>query len=271
MDAWSSRIYQGYMAVTAHWIEDNWLMKTIKLDLKRFPTPRTAGHTSKFLRSIIADWKISGELKCITTDNAADICKGVKILFQKPNDDYTDKYKTLDSFHVRCVAQIINNDAKEYIETIENEFCKVRSVITSLEESVKLRDLFGEVKNELKINCELPSVDCQTRWSSTFEILKGALQYRRFINTTMRRIGVPTEYILTEEEWQKTKRIFYLLESAALNTESQCGSIYMTLSINSKLFQRMKDKFQKVIEDKGTIILQKNIIIIKANCREDVL
>lgn len=31
-DAWSSNIYNGYMAVTMHWIDRHWKMRSILLD-----------------------------------------------------------------------------------------------------------------------------------------------------------------------------------------------------------------------------------------------
>jgi len=38
-DAWSSRVYKGYMVITAHWVDSNWCLKGCLLDFFRFPTP----------------------------------------------------------------------------------------------------------------------------------------------------------------------------------------------------------------------------------------
>lgn len=224
-DAWSSRVYRGYMAVTAHWIDEKWQFNSMTLDFKRFPTPHSGDNTCIFLRNILDEWKISGDIQCITTDNASDVCKGVRLLFQQLKDDFPDRYTTLDSFHVRCIAHVINIGVKECISSIDEEVGKIREAINTIKVSVKRRDVFEAVRKELKIQCELPSLDCQTRWSSTFQMLKSAFKCRRVLNATLRRIGGLGELLISDEEWKKSNKICEFLESAALITERQSGYI----------------------------------------------
>ena len=128
-------------------------------------------------------------MKTITTDNAADVCKGVSLLFEQLKEEHPDIYKDISSFHVRCVSHVIDLGIKEFME-LSNEFIeKVRSSINSIRASIKRRDIFDSVKDGMKVKCEIPSLDCQTRWSSTFEIIKKSYAFRRVITATLRRIG----------------------------------------------------------------------------------
>ncbi len=38
IDSWSSRVFRSYVTVAAHWISENWKMKTVLLMFSRFPS-----------------------------------------------------------------------------------------------------------------------------------------------------------------------------------------------------------------------------------------
>lgn len=48
IDAWSSRVLKSYFAVTAHWIDGNWRMKSILLEFMRFESPHDGNHVCSF-------------------------------------------------------------------------------------------------------------------------------------------------------------------------------------------------------------------------------
>ena len=47
-DAWSSRMYKGYMVVTAHWIDSSWNLQSAVIDFNRFLTSHTGDAACKF-------------------------------------------------------------------------------------------------------------------------------------------------------------------------------------------------------------------------------
>lgn len=54
-DSWSSAVHRGYMVVTGHWIDDNWNLYSVSLDLRRFYAPHTADASRAMLRDVIED------------------------------------------------------------------------------------------------------------------------------------------------------------------------------------------------------------------------
>lgn len=67
-------------------------------------------------------------------------------------------------------------------------------------------------------------------------------------------MGELSDYIISEDVWIKAKKNCDLLESAPVITDSQSGSTYITLSINSKLFKKLQMKIQKCIDDRDSVL-----------------
>lgn len=107
-DEWSPKVFCGFITVTAHFIVRNWKLKSITHKFKRFPTPHTKENTCVILQTIFINWKICKDVQCIATNNASDICREVRLLFQKLKADHSSCYASLDAFYVRCVAHVLN-------------------------------------------------------------------------------------------------------------------------------------------------------------------
>lgn len=80
-------------------------------------------------------------------------------------------YNSTDMFHVRCIAHVLNLVVKECMRLVDGPVQKIRSVLNSLRESVKRKGLFYVVEQELNQSIELQGVECETRWSSTFDMI----------------------------------------------------------------------------------------------------
>lgn len=114
-DAWSSRIYHGYMVVTGHWIDESWTMRATVLEFKRFITPHTGDAVCHFIEEVIKDGGLENSLMSITTDNASDMIAAIRKLNNKIHNalDVTDSSLRFENFHIRCIAHIVNLSVKE--------------------------------------------------------------------------------------------------------------------------------------------------------------
>ena len=96
-DTWSSRVYKGYMVLTAHWINSEWEHKSTVLDLVRFAIPRTGEAAAALIFNVLEHWGLSRKVRTITTDIAGDICVGVGLLREKLYR-VGQTYRSLDDF-----------------------------------------------------------------------------------------------------------------------------------------------------------------------------
>lgn len=253
-DAWSSKIYRGYMVVTAHWIDESWSLKSAVLEFSRFYTPHTGDAAAAFLFDVIQDWDLGKDIRAITTDNAADMCKGVSTLCSNLNSMFPSAHRDLSSFHVRCIAHIVNLGVQDCMAPVHGQITKIRAILSSLRCSVKRRDVFEEVCLELGQRVSLPCLDCETRWSSTFEMIKKSFNIRRVINATASRIEELSSSLVTEAEWKTAEKVMSFLEAAASITEQQSGRHYITLSVSVMLFKKLKSKCQEKVDDGDAVL-----------------
>lgn len=253
-DAWSSTVYKGYVVITGHWIDANWCLQSVILDFKRFPTPHTADAICTTLMDTIIGWDLASSLRAVTTDNASDMTAGIKGLREKLNDLSPGQYPEVEGFHVRCLAHIINLAVKSCMGEVHDKIKKIRMLLSGMRSSVKRRDLFDKCRKELDVECQLPNLDSETRWSSTFIMIKRAFAARRVLNAVVSRVEAMGDMTVTEMEWKVAERLCAFLETAAAVTEHQSAQKYVTLSIATTLYQKLCKRCDKVIDDGDAIL-----------------
>jgi hypothetical protein len=79
-DLWSSRSKHGYLGLTATWINQDFEIIDVLLEIIYFPAPHTADAIAKAIKNIIQKWEIEGRVFAITTDNAANVVAAIREL-----------------------------------------------------------------------------------------------------------------------------------------------------------------------------------------------
>lgn len=98
------------------------------------------------------------------------------------------------------------------------------------------------------MRCELPSLDVETRRTSTFHIIQEWILGRRAPAFVVAREEELEEYMVEEAEWKAAEWGCSFLEDAAGATEHQSGSLYVTLSINPRNSKKIEQSFRSQME-----------------------
>ncbi|KAK6186650.1 hypothetical protein SNE40_005936 [Patella caerulea] len=82
-DAWTSRATENYVAVTAHFIDNDWHVQNYTLETKQFSQSHTAENLAASLMLTISEWNLTRNERgpAIATDNASNIVKAVKLVY----------------------------------------------------------------------------------------------------------------------------------------------------------------------------------------------
>lgn len=230
-DAWSSRIFRSYMAITAHWIDADWNLKSTLLNFVRFYSPHTATNVKTLLLEELENWNISNKVMALTTDNGSEMVAGTTLLEAE-----------LDSapIHVRCMAHVVNVAVKAAFEMIKSNVGKLRSLILAIRKSVKRRERFEKLKSNMGYDAVLlPSSDVKTRWSSTYYMLTAAVKAKPVLNALVLEITELSEFSITDTEWALAESMCEILKIFANVTENQSGKHYVTLSMYKGLFDML--------------------------------
>ncbi|RZC67124.1 hypothetical protein C5167_010814 [Papaver somniferum] len=165
-DMWTSVTTTGYIILTAHYVDQDWILQKKLLNFCPLPPPHTGEHLSSKLFAMIEDWGIEDKVSNITLDNAANngACAGImksrlvakKILL---NDG---KY-----FHVRCCAHILALIVKEGLTKIDPAVLKIRATVKSLKKS----QLVDSDYEDCPTNEEWEQIEVVTKFLKVFHEL----------------------------------------------------------------------------------------------------
>ncbi|CAH1425181.1 unnamed protein product [Lactuca virosa] len=78
-DAWTSIVTDGYLSLTAHYVDSKWVLQKRILNFSEFPPPHSGVAIAEKLSGLIKSWGIERKLFSITLDNASsnDVCVGL--------------------------------------------------------------------------------------------------------------------------------------------------------------------------------------------------
>nr|XP_043625688.1 zinc finger BED domain-containing protein RICESLEEPER 2-like [Erigeron canadensis] len=178
---WSSINTDGYLAITVHFINNEWVLQKRVLAFSHMPPPHSGVALNAKVFLILEEWGLGKKIFCITLDNASSNDRFVQLL-----RDQLDTKSPLVSkgrfFHMRCCAHIVNLIVQDGLKKIDQAVEKVR-------ESIKyVKGSKSQVRKQKFLDCvkllSLSSTrglrqDCPTRWNSTFLMLDSAFYYRK--------------------------------------------------------------------------------------------
>jgi hypothetical protein len=79
-DLWSSRSKHGYLGLTATWINQNFEIMDVLLEISYFPAPHTANAITDTIKKAMQKWEIESRVVSITTDNGTNMVAAIRDL-----------------------------------------------------------------------------------------------------------------------------------------------------------------------------------------------
>ncbi|XP_022024027.1 zinc finger BED domain-containing protein RICESLEEPER 2-like [Helianthus annuus] len=165
----------------------------------------------------------------ITLDNASNNDRAAAILRNTFQGKGTLHFKGM-FFHVRC-AHILNLVVQDGLGTIDGCLVKIREGVKYLKKSAGRLLRFGEISITLGTQTRRSlCIDVKTRWNSTHRMLKSAIHYKHaFKGYALRDSNY--EWSLTDEEWDRAKKVCKLLEVFLNATDLFLGTLYPTANL----------------------------------------
>ncbi|KAG5521724.1 hypothetical protein RHGRI_034071 [Rhododendron griersonianum] len=226
-DMWtSSNQKKGFMAVTAHFIDDSWTLQSRILRFIYVPCPHTKEVLCDQLLNCLMDWNIDRKISSITVDNCSTNDAMIDLLWDKL--DNTSLMLGGDLFHMRCCAHILNLIVKDGLDVIKVGIEKIRDSVSYWTASQKREEKFEETVRQLNVgSTKKLGLDCATRWNSTFLMLQTALIYKEVFNRLSKR-DAQYQSSPSEREWGFAKDVCHKLKIFFKVTELFSGTKYPT-------------------------------------------
>ena len=123
-DCWTSVTTDGYISLTAHFVDQNWCLQKKVLAFTLMPPPHTGVALAEKVYGLLKEWGIHNKVVSITLDNASS------------NDSMADALKLDldllcdgDYFHFRCCAHILNLIVQDGLKELDEAIKKVRGCV----------------------------------------------------------------------------------------------------------------------------------------------
>ena len=233
-DQWTSRANDGYTTFTAHYIADDWKMKSAVLSTRCERKRHTAVNLSGEMVKCLEEFNLIEKISAIVTDNAANITNAAGSVVA---DDALGV-----QYHLGCFAHTLNLVVRHSLNNDPESHAvikKVKDIVTFFNQSTvatnALREIQGEKFRKLK-------QDVDTRWNSTYLMLDSYLnpldpkvaksdegQRHIDITTVLCQRG-KQQLCLTEEELTSLKDTVKLLKIYYDATTEMSGESYTTVS-----------------------------------------
>ncbi|KAI3745856.1 hypothetical protein L6452_08267 [Arctium lappa] len=206
-DCWTSITIDGYMSLTAHFIDSSWNLQKVILNFSFLAPPHTGLALSDHIFSLLKDWGIQKKVFSVTLDNASS--NDAMVDFLKYELDLVSQGAY---FHVRCCAHIMNLIVQDGLKEVDDAIIKVRDSVKYFRGSQARRQRFlsSVAHVELQSSRGLQQ-DVPTRWNSTYIMLESVLYYKKsFIH--LQKTDANYLHCPTNEEWGRIERTFKFLK-----------------------------------------------------------
>ncbi|CAI8592783.1 unnamed protein product [Vicia faba] len=253
-DLWTACTTEGYIFLTAHYVDSNWNFKSRILNFCRMPPPHTGSELSKKILEFLSDWGIEKNIFSLTLDNASanDVMQA-----NLKRQLALQKWLLSDGefFHICCSAHVLNLIVQEGLKLLGDALEKIRESVKYVKGSYgrmkkfkECIELIGGVETSVGL-----SYDVSTRWNSTYLMLQSALKYRRVFESLSFHDD-NYKVFPSEEDWEKGDKICTFLLPFYETTNLIFGMSYPTSNLYFLQFWKIQCVLMANIKDKDTLI-----------------
>jgi len=166
---WTSTINrEAFLGLTIHYIDSDWKLRNFLLDIIPFTVSHSGVNISREIMQVLDHFNISSKIIALTTDNeSAMLVCGKEIA-----SAFDIEFSTMIFAHYRCAAHVLNLGVKAGLKLIGESVIKTRKLMNSIKNSTRLCDSLRLICNLKKIKYLKPILDVETRWNSTYYMLK---------------------------------------------------------------------------------------------------
>jgi hypothetical protein len=150
-DLWTSLTTDGYMCLTAHFLDKNWVLHKRVLNFSLMPPPHNGISLCEKIYNLLQEWEIETKVFSITLDNASSNDVSVDLLKNELNIKKALPC-TGEFFHLRCCAHILNLIVQDRLKKIDSALHKVCESVKYVKGSQGRKKRFLESVNQMSLD-----------------------------------------------------------------------------------------------------------------------
>ncbi|KAK9123785.1 hypothetical protein Sjap_013387 [Stephania japonica] len=148
-DMWTSNNEKkGFMAITVHYIDDEWIIRSRIIRFVYVPFPYNTETLCETLVNCLKDWNLDNGLSTLTLDNCSTDVSLVNLVVNKLSS--SNLWMDEKLMHMHCCARILNLIVKDGLDVISDAIENVRDSVAFWVATPKRIKKFEESVCELK-------------------------------------------------------------------------------------------------------------------------
>lgn len=236
-DCWTSRNNAGYIAITFHFIDDNFQLKSVLLSCLEFSDNHTSQNLCQKIKYTIQEWNLENKIIFVVSDNANNIQLVLSLLQLK---------------HFGCFAHTLNLVVQAALRLESDLIDKVKTIVTFFRKRTSANKKFQvyQISNGAKEPMKVLQ-DVSTRWNATLYMLERFVLLEDSIRGTLGLLDNSPPG-LTPNEWKIIKELIVVLRPFEEATKAVSGSNYMTASIVIVIAQGLMNVCEQLLKQDYT-------------------
>ncbi|GFZ20842.1 BED zinc finger and hAT dimerization domain-containing protein DAYSLEEPER [Actinidia rufa] len=177
LDLWTSSQTVGYVYLTGYFIDIDWKLHRKILNVVMEPYPESDSAFGHAVDSCLADWSMEGRLFSLTINQSPSEAgiENLRALLSIKNPLMLNGQLLVGN----CLARTLSSIALEALRTAQETVRMIRDSVKYVKTSESHEDKFLKLKQQLKVpSMKLLTLDDQTRWNTTYEMLVAASELR---------------------------------------------------------------------------------------------
>ncbi|CAG8451817.1 613_t:CDS:2 [Dentiscutata erythropus] len=252
-DIWSSCTMTSFIAITCHFIDENWNLCHLLLDVFEIPSPHTGQIIANIILSLLNEFQLEKKILALTSDNASNIVLASSIIKNTLANNFSNSLFQ----HIRYATHIINIAVKKGLKLANRYLIKLRYFIKKIRKSALFIEDLKRITASFDHPFLRPIIDCSTQWNSSFLMIDRAIVLRMDLDSLVIRHSTLRDLQPSENEWNILLELRNCLKPFNTATEILSKSNYPTIAnlrlIISGLFNHL-NAFNSDYQDMNAVV-----------------
>ncbi|WVZ68190.1 hypothetical protein U9M48_017160 [Paspalum notatum var. saurae] len=217
---------RGYIAVTGHFIDNSWELRRCLLRFLYVAYPHTSGILCEAICKCLQSWDLDRKLSTLTLHNCCSDDALIPLIESRLGQ--TNLLVGGRMLHMQSCAHSLDSVVKDGLEVIATAVEKIRdSVAYCLATPMRYKMFKKAAKSQRVELSEDLGLDCKSKWTSTYTMLRVALAYKTVFDH-LKQIDKKFISCPAAEDWISVSSICDRLEHFHDLSEMLSGTKHVT-------------------------------------------